>query len=1041
MNRPRHRVHPFAFAGFAAAAAFSTSLAAQGTPYLVADLTTSPLAPAPVLQVDAGAVAGNFAIAFRTTYTEIEVWRTDGTTAGTSLLRSVPAAPLPIGAAPLVARNGLVFFCGPSDDGRDMLWVSDGTSTGTFAIGGAGRTPRSLVVDTTLTTTRVWFSASDAANGRELWRSDGTAAGTVRVTQLRAGAGDGMPPRDRVIAPLPSGVFIAGDNGTSGEELFRIVGGFHVLYANLASGSASSEPRDFVWSGDYLMFSAAGAGGREPYCLAQNVLQTIDVRPGPSSSMGTPNNLVVYQPTAAQPFFYFGANGNTGNGFELWRYNPFSQGLTEIDVVPGSTGSSAVPLFVLGSRIVCARPGSASSSNLFTVNGGGTTVTPLMNGTSYPFVSSSSPAQMLIPASSGANAGLWRSNGTVAGTTLIDPVGDASPGTLLPAGAGCVLEDGRRIGTTGSPSPMSLPIPPLNAGSALGEVTSIGGGVVLFTKDGAAWRSDGTAAGTVALLPGPNPPLLWSIGPRFQNRHWFVVRTIVTTSTSLFALYSTDGTPAGTVHVSDLATTIPFDFPFSAADYAIVGSRLLVRVPSHLFSTDGASVQLLATGVGVPCVLGDYALFGASNGSGLGHELWRTDGTVAGTTLVKDIQPGTGGGVVSRVMPLGATTALLVGDSGSGEQIWRTNGTLLTTNVVSAFGAYPYIELLASTGTGRVLFIARSPNDSRDLWSTNGTTAGTVMLVDDPGYTPELLGKCNGAWLFAHAGPGLLGGRLYKTNGTVATTSFVTTLPAGTIGSTEETALLDTYLPLAQDARLFTVGNRLFRSDGTAGGTYALGPAPAVQWDAYSARPLAPPGADIAVFAGHDTSGFELWRSDGSLANTTLHAELNPGPASSAPRDFAHSGGLVFFTTDDGQHGRELWAMPAMPTVIPYGAACPGTGGRTPELVATSPPRLGGTFATELGEGLVSSIAVRSLGFTELAVPVGGSCSVLNEGLVLDAFVLDALGVGAPPPTGIPLTTSLAGVSLFAQGAVLDPAGAFASLLAMTGGLQAIVGP
>ena len=58
-----------------------------------------------------------------------------------------------------------------------------------------------------------------------------------------------------------------------------------------------------------------------------------------------------------------------------------------------------------------------------------------------------------------------------------------------------------------------------------------------------------------------------------------------------------------------------------------------------------------------------------------------------------------------------------------------------------------------------------------------------------------------------------------------------------------------------------------------------------------------------------------------------------------------------------------------------------------------------------------------------------------------DRDTVDALGVGVAPPTTIPATVALAGVSVFAQGAVLDPVGAFGSLLSMTAGLQAIIGP
>ena len=1037
----------------AAAAAFSALAAAQGTPYLVADLTTQPAAP--VFAIDAGAVAGSFSIALHSTSTEFRIWRTDGTTAGTSLLRSAPilSSTAVIQPLPPVARNGLVFFAGPSDDGLDTLWVSDGTAAGTLAIGGVGRAPRSLAVDLTLATTRVWFSASDAANGRELWRSDGTVAGTVRVTQLRAGSLDGMPAHDRVIAPLPSGVFLAGDNGTSGVELFRIVGTFPpVLYANLASGSASSDPREFAWSGDYLMFAADGAGGTEPYCVAQSALQTIDVYPGPTSSFATPSSIVAYQPFLTQPFFYFAANGNTGNGTELWRYNPFSQVLTEIDVVPGSAGSVAQPRFVLGSRVICTRPGSGSSNYVFAVNGGGTTVTALLSDADFPFVASTSPAQMAVRAASIGGPALWRSDGTATGTVFVSLASSVELGTLLPAGSGCVLGDGSRLGTTGAPSPLALPNPPLNGGSTISSMAAMVGGGVLFAKNGEVWRSDGTAAGTMSLFPGPNPPLLWSFsltsnspGGLFQNRHWFVAKTPATGSSFLFALYSTDGTPAGTMHVGDLTTQLAgFDW-----GSVVVANRLLVSAPygvfgSQLFGTDGTTVQPLAVLTGRPCVLGNYAVFVSGNNPAVGFELWRTDGTVAGTSLVKDMQPGSGSGMLGgalSIAPLNATTALLVGDSGAGEQVWRTSGTAATTTVVSTFAASPSpdIELLASTGTGRVLLAATTAS-GRDLWSSNGTAAGTVMLVDDAGNDLKLLGECNGAWLFTNRGPGVFGaGRLYRTNGSVATTSLVATLPVGEISDVDENALLDSYLVPAPEVRLFRVGNVVFRTDGTTAGTTSFGPMPTIQWGAR--QQLAPPGADVAVFSGGDAGGFELWRSGGPSGFTVKHAELNPGPASSSPSEFVHSGGLVFFVADDGQHGRELWAMPAMPTVIPYGTACPGTGGRFPSLVATSPPRLGGAFATELRGGLASSIALRSLGFTGFEIPLGGGCSALNDALVLDAFGLDGLGIGTPPSTTIPLTTALAGVSVFAQGAVLDPLGAFGSLLSMTAGLRAIVGP
>ncbi|HLU38379.1 MAG TPA: ELWxxDGT repeat protein, partial [Planctomycetota bacterium] len=51
----------------------------------------------------------------------------------------------------------------------------------------------------------------------------------------------------------------------------------------------------------------------------------------------------------------------------------------------------------------------------------------------------------------------------------------------------------------------------------------------------------------------------------------------------------------------------------------------------------------------------------------------------------------------------------------------------------------------------------------------------------------------------------------------------------------------------------------------------------------------------------------ELWITDGTPAGTVLFADLRPGAGGSDPRDFVRVGAFLFFTADDGTHGRELW--------------------------------------------------------------------------------------------------------------------------------------
>src|SRR5688500_3927349 len=64
-----------------------------------------------------------------------------------------------------------------------------------------------------------------------------------------------------------------------------------------------------------------------------------------------------------------------------------------------------------------------------------------------------------------------------------------------------------------------------------------------------------------------------------------------------------------------------------------------------------------------------------------GRELWKSDGTPAGVSLVKDIKPGRGDGILSSVDPaptmlgIGNTLYFSADDGASGRELWKTNGT------------------------------------------------------------------------------------------------------------------------------------------------------------------------------------------------------------------------------------------------------------------------------------------------------------------------------------------------------------------------------
>ncbi len=115
---------------------------------------------------------------------DAELWRSDGTAAGTVLVKDIRAR---FSSEPggLTAVNGALFFAATDDTGGRELWKSDGTEAGTVRVkdicsGSCSSFPGSL----TNVNGMLFFTAVDSAQDRELWRSDGTETGTVRVKDI-----------------------------------------------------------------------------------------------------------------------------------------------------------------------------------------------------------------------------------------------------------------------------------------------------------------------------------------------------------------------------------------------------------------------------------------------------------------------------------------------------------------------------------------------------------------------------------------------------------------------------------------------------------------------------------------------------------------------------------------------------------------------------------------------------------------------------------------------------------------------------------------
>jgi len=96
--------------------------------------------------------------------------------------------------AHLTNVNGTLFFSATDGSSGIELWKSDGTSAGTVLVkdvspGAAGSSPSDLAAVDGL----LLFTADNGADGREPWQSDGTAAGTFLVEDIDVGAAGSSP--------------------------------------------------------------------------------------------------------------------------------------------------------------------------------------------------------------------------------------------------------------------------------------------------------------------------------------------------------------------------------------------------------------------------------------------------------------------------------------------------------------------------------------------------------------------------------------------------------------------------------------------------------------------------------------------------------------------------------------------------------------------------------------------------------------------------------------------------------------------------------
>lgn len=301
------------------------------------------------------------------------------------------------------------------------------------------------------------------------------------------------------------------------------------------------------------------------------------------------------------------------------------------------------------------------------------------------------------------------------------------------------------------------------------------------------------------------------------------------------------------------------------------------------------------------------AYFTADDGIS-GGELWRSDGTMEGTYMLKDINSNRKTNSMISDLTLVDSVIYFVANQGlNGIQLWKTNGTKEGTKLFSTIARNPN-SLVNVNGT--LYFSAIGDNDqpsNEELWKSDGTVAGTKKVKEinpslNSGSFPKYLTNMDNTLYFV-ADNGISGEELWRSDGTILGTYMVKEITTGSTYS-EISSLIAAKDKLYFVANDGTHGHELWLSDGTSTGTLLV-------------KDINPEGSshpeeltavnDSILFNAFDpVYGRELWISDGTTAGTMLLKDIGLGLLGSQPSDLTLVNNTMFFSTYDSDY-YQLW--------------------------------------------------------------------------------------------------------------------------------------
>ena len=953
-----------ALLGLVSLFALTTRLVSAGTPHLVQDINSfaTPLSSRPTAIATLGPI-GLFRAELRSTTpgmirTGLAI--SDGTPASAATLKTFAGRGPVYGGMTVGTR---AFFDVEEDATGDQLWVSDGTAAGTRLL--TSFTPATFNAPLQLVAafgTDLLFARHIDGAQHELYRSDGTAAGTKLIAPV---TGYGSNSNTINLAVVGNKFyFVTTADDTHDAELWvsdgtavgtQKVAAVSALDAHVSIGDLHAF-RGGVLFGTYTNTY----GGELAFLDSSGAVSVIDVAPGTAS--GILGGLAFIDGYA-----YFGGSSSGGSDCELWRTDGTLAGTSLVkDIAPGPTSGIDTGFggFVqVGNRMIFAA-NDGSGLKLWGSDGtdaGTMALTPVIaffptDAFDRPFKTSSVKFKYITAYLPGSQATTIITDGTPAGTGLV-PVTIGGNPTQLMAAAGDMTTEYVEIANVAAggisnygvykftPPSQFTSVYSTTRPNTFAYINGIGLGAFIYLNGKLLFDADDSIAGKELLATDETGTRLASdFSPESTTADaspsWLTDwngKAVFTANDRVHGteLWTSDGTSAGThllvdinsaggsgARVLSLWNGALYFFAYDGTAYHLMRMAAPDATPQALATVNPPVMFTDVTGQEpVYCYLPNAASLGnklvfTARTPAAGTELWVTDGTAAGTSMVANLNTNTllnGQQVGSQPCNLTAFQGRVyfsanTGSAVSAATLWSTDGTTAGTSQVAQFSAPSALVVY----NNELYF--RATDSTRTLGSetfkTNGTAAGTRALVAATSTGNKFdgvpVGVTNGKLILYSTNvsgdpPSGFTYTVWASDGTASAPAQLsaTTLAGGVLTTAER-------VYFTNDAE---GDEEPWISDGTPAGTHRL----ADLDSAGSSRPYRYLDfRGVVIVMTQDTTGSHLWRTDGTETGTV---QLGTAPRPPGFFTYAATSQSLFFNGVDGLLGDELYVVPNDPPV------------------------------------------------------------------------------------------------------------------------------